>query len=63
VGQGGVGGQVGGIEYGGDSLIMYNVRLFGIVTMNPPSVQIIYPNKNGEKEMLHSVTFNYIIWA
>jgi hypothetical protein len=27
---------------------MYNVKLFGIVTMNPP-VQWIYPNKNGGK--------------
>jgi hypothetical protein len=27
---------------------MYNVRLFGIVTMNPP-IQQIYPNKNEKK--------------
>jgi hypothetical protein len=28
---------------------MYTVRLFGIVTMNPP-IQQIYVNKNGKKE-------------
>jgi hypothetical protein len=30
---------------------MYNVRLFGIVTMNPP-IQLIYSNKNGKKNKL-----------